>query len=143
MKTLKPFCNLRLLIFITACGLPTICQSQTTTDVGWPNYGNDPGGSRYSPITQIDRTNVTKLQVAWTFRTGALNIETDLNHKVTFEVTPILVEGKLFLSTVRPRHRAKSANRGKAVGVRPSRFTATRFLRSHLARGGSLARSTR
>jgi quinoprotein glucose dehydrogenase len=68
-------------------------------DAGWPNYGNDPGGARYSTATQITRENVGQLKVAWTYRTGALNEDTDLNHKATFETTPILVDGKLFLST--------------------------------------------
>jgi quinoprotein glucose dehydrogenase len=68
-------------------------------DAGWPNYGNDPGGARYSTATQINRENVEGLKVAWTYRTGALNEDTELNHKATFETTPILVDGKLFLST--------------------------------------------
>ena len=68
-------------------------------DAGWPNYGNDPGGSRYSAARQIDRTNVAKLQLAWTFRTGALEQQTDLIQKAAFEATPILVENQLFLST--------------------------------------------
>ncbi len=36
----------------------------------WPAYGRDPGGSRYSPLAQITRDNVTQLKVAWTYRTG-------------------------------------------------------------------------
>jgi quinoprotein glucose dehydrogenase len=69
------------------------------SDAGWPNYGNDPGGNRYSAARQIDRTNVAKLQPAWTFRTGALEQQTDLIQKAAFEATPILVENQLFLST--------------------------------------------
>jgi len=69
------------------------------SDAGWPNYGNDPGGSRYSAARQIDRTNVAKLQLAWTYRTGALEQQTDLIKKAAFEATPILVENQLFLST--------------------------------------------
>ena len=100
MKALHPLCIFRwLILFLTACCLPGVCQAQSTSDVGWPNYGNDPGGARYSPLNQIDHTNVAKLQVAWTFRTGALNIRSDLNRKATFEATPILVDGKLFFST--------------------------------------------
>lgn len=36
----------------------------------WPSYGNTLGGSRYSPIDQINRENVQDLEVAWTYRTG-------------------------------------------------------------------------
>jgi quinoprotein glucose dehydrogenase len=74
------------------------CAAQTK-DLGWPNYGNDAGGGRFSEAKQIDRSNVGQLKVAWTFRTGALDEKRDLNEKATFEATPILVDGKLYLST--------------------------------------------
>jgi quinoprotein glucose dehydrogenase len=87
----------RLAVLLPA--LTSLAAAQTPTDTGWPSYGNDPGGARYSPTAQIDRLNVTQLRVAWTYRTGALAVDTPLNHKAAFEATPILVEGKLFLST--------------------------------------------
>ena len=68
-------------------------------DAIWPQYGKDLAGSRYSPAAQITKSNVTQLKVAWTYRTGALDVKTDLIHKAAFESTPILVEGKLFLTT--------------------------------------------
>ncbi len=76
--------------------LLTICAYAQT---GWPNYGNDAGGTRYSAARQIDRNSVGRLHVAWTYRTGGLDPKTDLIHKAAFEATPILVENKLFLST--------------------------------------------
>jgi quinoprotein glucose dehydrogenase len=33
---------------------------------GWPAYGGDAGGTRYSSLTQITPANVGRLQVAWT-----------------------------------------------------------------------------
>jgi quinoprotein glucose dehydrogenase len=78
---------------------PALVRAQTAPDAGWPNYGNDPGGTRYSPAKQIDRGNVAQLQVAWTYRTGALPYDEELDKKAAFEATPILVDGKLFLST--------------------------------------------
>jgi quinoprotein glucose dehydrogenase len=78
---------------------PTPINAQTARDAGWPNYGNDPGGTRYSPAKQIDRANVAQLHVAWTYRTGALPNDEELDHKAAFEATPILIDGTLFLST--------------------------------------------
>jgi quinoprotein glucose dehydrogenase len=72
---------------------------QSSPDTIWPNYGNDPGGTRYSSAHQIDRTNVAQLHLAWTYRTGAMDEKTELVRKAAFEATPILVENKLFLST--------------------------------------------
>ena len=36
----------------------------------WQNYGNDPGGMRYSSLAQINKDNVSQLKVAWTYHTG-------------------------------------------------------------------------
>ena len=74
-------------------------SAQSAPDTGWPNYGNDAGGERFSPARQIDRGNVAQLQVAWTYRTGANQQKTDLIQKAAFEATPILIEDKLFLTT--------------------------------------------
>src|SRR5215469_3871339 len=74
-------------------------QGRVNDEAGWPNYGNDPGGTRYSLAKQINRNNVAQLKVAWTFRTGALPHDKELDRKAAFEATPILTEGKLFLST--------------------------------------------
>jgi quinoprotein glucose dehydrogenase len=74
-------------------------SAQSAPDTGWPNYGNDADGERFSPARQIDRSNVAQLQVAWTYRTGAYQQKTDLIQKAAFEATPILIEDKLFLAT--------------------------------------------
>ena len=79
--------------------LASVAHAQSSSDSGWPAYGGDHGGARYSPLAQINRANVTQLRVAWTYRTGALQPETPLNRKAAFEATPILVDGTLFLST--------------------------------------------
>src|SRR5205085_8683467 len=103
---LSPMKKARLLLFVSRARLVTVllwavgaAHAQSSVDVGWPNYGNDPGGSRYSALRQIDRSNVTQLRVAWTYRTGALGHQEELDRKAAFEATPILIAGKLFLST--------------------------------------------
>ena len=90
---------MRLQLVIAVLILASVASAQPEADSQWPHYGNDGGGARYSPAAQIDRSNVAQLQVAWTFRTGALGHSPPLDRKAAFEATPILVEGKLFLST--------------------------------------------
>ena len=89
----------RLGLAVAVVMLASLASAQPDADSQWPHYGNDAGGARYSPAAQIDRSNVAQLQVAWTFRTGALGRSAPLDRKAAFEATPILVEGKLFLST--------------------------------------------
>lgn len=65
----------------------------------WPAYGRDGSGARYAPLAQITRDNVNKLQVAWTYRTGANEVKGRAAEKAAFEATPILIDGTLYLST--------------------------------------------
>lgn len=37
---------------------------------GWPEYGGDPGGARFSSLGQINRDNIQDLELAWSYRTG-------------------------------------------------------------------------
>ena len=64
-----------------------------------PAYGHDPGGTRYSPLAQIHRGNVTDLRVAWTYRTGDLAEGAWASGRIAFEATPIMVDNTLYLST--------------------------------------------
>src|SRR2546427_12859910 len=79
---------------VWAGGLATLRGGGPRPDE-WPTYGNDPGGTRYSPLSQIDRGNVAGLRVAWTYRTGETGGARPYAH-VAFEATPLMVEGTLF-----------------------------------------------
>src|SRR5690348_18358113 len=54
--------------------MSTIVRSQaapaTRAAIEWTAYGHDAGGTKHSPATQINRTNVKTLVPAWTYRTG-------------------------------------------------------------------------
>ena len=73
---------------------PSAAPVQRPAPTEWPAYGNDRGGSRFADIAQIDRTNVSQLAVAWTYHTGELE-----PGNRSFEATPILIDGLLYLST--------------------------------------------
>ena len=77
----------------------TAAHGQTSGNTDWPNYGNDPGGMRYSPLSQINRENVSQLKVAWIFHTGDVSDGSRDRKRSGFEATPILVEGTLYLTT--------------------------------------------
>lgn len=59
----------------------------------WPGYGHDKGGQRYSPLTQINTSNVSQLAPAWTFR-----MEKDGVPFRPSQTIPIVVKGVLYLS---------------------------------------------
>ena len=66
---------------------------------GWPVYGGDAGGQRWSPLDQIHRGNVAYLEEAWRVRTGDLDADPPPPGHMSFQATPILVDGLLVLPT--------------------------------------------
>ena len=76
---------------------PTAAQSPEASD--WGYYGGDMFGQRYSSLDQINRVNVRRLSVAWTYRTGELGAGFAQARRLTFEATPVLAFGRLYLET--------------------------------------------
>jgi quinoprotein glucose dehydrogenase len=70
---------------------------------------------RYSPLTQINRDNVSKLKVAWIFHTGDISDGSGGRKRSGFEATPILVDGRLYFSTPFNRVIALSPETGKQL----------------------------
>jgi glucose dehydrogenase len=62
---------------------------KATAGADWPTRDHDAGGQRFSPLAQIDAKNVATLQQAWSYDTGAPNIQ----------VTPLVVGGMMYIGT--------------------------------------------
>src|SRR5437773_209460 len=67
--------------------------------VDWSANGRDVQGSRYSPASQITRTNVGRLDVAWTYRTGETDPRFKTAKATAFEATPLVVDGTMYIGT--------------------------------------------
>src|SRR5947209_4096574 len=83
------------------CGVSSLCQlscpAATEFSVSryeWRTYGRDPGGMRYSPLTQINRDTVSRLKVAWTFHTGDVSDGKGNLPRSGFETTPVVLDGR-------------------------------------------------
>ncbi len=61
----------------------------------WRNYGRDLGNSRYSPLDLLNRDNLSKLQIAWKWRSDNFSVPTEPRN----ESTPIMVNGTLYFTT--------------------------------------------
>jgi quinoprotein glucose dehydrogenase len=89
-----------LALFTTATALSAPPGRQAgADDSDWTAYGGDAGGNRFADTAQIDRGNVDRLKIAWTYRTGELGVGFARADKLAFETTPILASGTLYLST--------------------------------------------
>jgi quinoprotein glucose dehydrogenase len=76
-----------------------VAEAPPELGAGWPAYGGDAGGGRYSAAAQITPENVRRLDIAWTYRTGAFKGRDQARENSAFEGTPILVDGALILCT--------------------------------------------
>ena len=103
----------------------------------WPTYGNDPGGTRYSPLSQIDRENVGRLRVTWTYRTGESAGTGFSSRRVAVEATPIVVDGTLYFSTPFGRVIALDPETGVERWIYDPNVDRARFFASVTSRGVS------
>src|SRR2546423_4723551 len=71
MKTIRllfPICVVMpALLLAQTRGLDPAAQLRPPTD-SWPTYSGDLTGRRYSPLKNIDKTNVKQLSLAWVAR---------------------------------------------------------------------------
>ncbi len=80
-------------------GLLLAADLNVERDHEWPYYGGDQGGSKYSSLTQINRSNVKNLKLAWQWKTGEESLPAYGTSPGMFEVTPIMIGGVLYFST--------------------------------------------
>ena len=103
--------RLTLLFALAACAFgqgldPSLLKKLPTTS--WPTYNGDYSGRRFSPLTEINSSNVHQLSLAWASRFSSSNAATG----VTIKAMPLLVNGILYFS---------SPNNVWAVDVRSGR----------------------
>ena len=79
--------------------LSRAAHAQTPDASDWGYYGGDAFGQHFSSLDEINRENVAHLQVAWTYRTGELGSGFARAGRLTFEATPVLAFGALFIET--------------------------------------------
>ncbi|HLV01192.1 MAG TPA: PQQ-binding-like beta-propeller repeat protein, partial [Acidobacteriota bacterium] len=81
----------------------------------WTHYGGDAGNRRYSPLKEINKYNVQKLEAAWIYRTGDISDGSEIPFRSAFECTPLMLDGVLYLTTPFSRVIALDAETGKEL----------------------------
>lgn len=116
--------GLLLLHILTSCsqtkkGVQASREKDFASKGQWANYGNDPGGMRYSPLREVNTENVKNLKPAWTYQSGELKTYegTPMASKAAFEATPIFLNGVLYFSTPTNRIIAINGESGKEIWV--------------------------
>jgi quinoprotein glucose dehydrogenase len=115
-------CALLALLVAAVATPPPSSGAQRPPGADWPVYGGDPGGMKYSALTQINRDNVRQLEPAWSWRTGEtplagprLPVPGNAVRPASFEVTPIVLDDTMYLSTPYNRVVALEGESGKEL----------------------------
>jgi quinoprotein glucose dehydrogenase len=86
-----------------AAGEPAGSASSAAAASGdWRYYAADAGSTKYSPLAQIDRSNVGRLAVAWRWTSVDYQIAKEQGSLRTtnmFETTPVAIDGVLYVGT--------------------------------------------
>jgi quinoprotein glucose dehydrogenase len=84
------------LVVFTLGGVPASAQDASQ----WRLYSADNGATKYSPLDQIDKSNVAKLAIAWRHPhadPALLSANPDLTVSNRYMATPIIVDGVLYV----------------------------------------------
>jgi len=74
----------------------------------WISYGRDYSNQRWSPLTQINTANVGNLRVTWMYQTG-------ISRLGSFETSPIVMDGVMYLTTPFNTAMAVNARTGQQI----------------------------
>jgi quinoprotein glucose dehydrogenase len=90
-----------VVLLLLCSALDAAAEPPATAD--WPVTGGNDGGARYSPLADIDRTNVAELRPVWTYHHGDFYdggwLPDYVNKGTAMETTPIVVDGRLIFTT--------------------------------------------
>ena len=80
--------------------------------IEWPYVGGDQAHTKFSPAAQITPDNVGRLEVAWTWEPNETPLPEYGVRPGSFETTPVMIDGVLYLSTMYTRVVALDAETG-------------------------------
>src|SRR5436309_9807093 len=120
----------RLSMFMSSLIAITGLVVSVTGQTDWPTYGHDPGSTHYSPLKQIDKTNVAKLTRAWTFHMNSADSAATPPAGAAggrgqrggggggrVETTPIVAGGMMYFPTPNGKVVALEPETGKQIWV--------------------------
>ena len=103
----------RLAALVFAAALAGLASDPPEVD--WPFYGGDQGGTKYSALTDINRSTVAQLRVAWEWKTGEKLLLEHGTRPGNFQATPLMIDNVLYLSTPYNRVVALNAETGTEI----------------------------
>jgi quinoprotein glucose dehydrogenase len=114
MRSMNTISRLLRVCVVSLCA-PLAIASADHKAVEWPFYAGDQAATKYSPLTQINVQNVSRLHVAWTWKTGETELKKFGTHPGTFEDTPLMIDNVLYVTTPYNKVAALNAETGALI----------------------------
>ncbi len=90
-------------------------QQRSGEMVEWPFVGAEQSASKYSPIADIDASNVEQLEIAWTWEPNELPNQEFRTRPGSFEAMPLMIDNVIYVSTMYSRVVALDAETGEQL----------------------------
>jgi quinoprotein glucose dehydrogenase len=102
-----------------ALAAPRGGAAQRAQRVDWPQPSGDAGAMRYAPVADIDRGNVGRLAVAWTWKNWERSVPAGPDQKPArpgqFQASPVVINDTMYVSTPYAGVAALDARTGKEL----------------------------
>ncbi len=116
-------------LFVLIGGIALIGASGASSSKEWRYWGGDAGGTKYSSLDQVTKSNVRQLKPVWIFDTGDFSDGKQLAGRSAFEATPLVVDGIMYVSTAFHRLFALDPETGRILWQFDPKFNrATRVM---------------
>ena len=112
--------RMTFLLCAAAIGVGGVALAQSPAGGDWPTAGQNASGQRYSPLNQVNTSNVAELKPIWTYSMRPASPDgaaapAQGRPPGASQVTPLMVKGLLYLTTPARRIVAVDATTGKEV----------------------------
>ncbi len=129
--------RMRIAIALTFATFFVLSLCRTLSAQQWRYYGGDQGGAKYSPLKQVNRANVGKLRVAWVYHTGDVSDGSGFPVRSSFECTPLVIGGTMYLTTPFARVIALDAETGRQLWAFDPKLARDRPYNLYINRGAA------
>ncbi|MCZ7636336.1 MAG: PQQ-binding-like beta-propeller repeat protein [Verrucomicrobia bacterium] len=107
----NPIAPFALVVPLAFSAAVSACAASWGAGRDWPIYHADAAGTQHSPLTQIHRENVSRLEVAWTYRAG----DARTNNLSQIQCNPLVIDGVLYATSPRLKLFALEAATGREL----------------------------
>src|SRR5687768_1353138 len=102
------FKSISFCCFLGACTLP----STKNKNADWSEYNGGPDKNHYSALAEINKENLSNLEVAWVYHSGGADT---VNNRTQMQCNPVIIDGIMYGVSADSQAFAVQADNGKEL----------------------------